>query len=982
MNHIFRQSSAVLLAISLLLGTSVPGRTDLSTPRPHPAPSLFNEQALNPRALWARFTTAMAQRQESSRFYQRLLNQEGKIPLTRRTNISRLKTPRSADVFLDKVNRHIEDAANRLRLKRGMRQEQLDRVRTPKRHTEVLVSWSEDVGGEPRVLGRGGVFVGDNQPSKAKGWRITFNSPTQGGIRFAFGLKKERVQALSTDMDIKDVLMGLPLGGGKGGVDVDASAGRSGAAIARVMRGYVTAILDKGWQDEKTIAFSAQIDGGAPDYGTSPKDGVNFSEVANDERLAWLVEQGIRMVDGIPLPETLFNIPPEARGDGTKTPYLDAVLTAAAQFPVGSRPQMALLSAFTGTRPEKGGIQARLEATGLGIAYATIELLKARGILPNLRDARFTGQTTAVQGFGNVGRYAWDSFTRLGAKVVAISEVTMNGEPFALYRSGGFTGDIIQRLSAINPNPQTWSTSIDLAILQELGIEVISMERFWSLEVDIMAPCAKENVITEEVARLIKARYLVEGANGPTTYEAQHILEQNKVTVLPDVFANAGGVTVSYLNKKQNETGAQWTADDVRRQLRERIQQKFQDLLQAEKDYGVSLVQAAYILWLDERLGPAGPLPAHVSPLNPERDIEEWRTVQAMYADFLKRYQLDGNSPEKVLVNPRPDGRPVMSVLMAYPRHFSVPWSINAHMEPDKERVDRVRAARQWERLVQILLQQGIEIHLLDQAPELADMVFTANGGVVDERAKRFIPPHFLEKVRQGETPLFARFFSQRGYEVADVAQGQFWEGEGDTLVFRRFNGTSIRFGGYGDTKRGLRSNLDAQRKVAKELDHEFIGLELVNKKYYHLDTAFFPLDDGYSALYYPVAFSKDAQALIQRHIPNAIKLYSWEARYFTANGLSFGRTIVINGGPWWNLSRLWLKLRLGLRGFRVITTPMSEYMKSGGSVKCTLLIIKSTTSPWERPSRSWWRFDGWREIFRLDAVTDEGLLRRIRTAA
>ena len=196
---------------------------------------------------------------------------------------------------------------------------------------------------------------------------------------------------------------------------------------------------------------------------------------------------------------------------------------------------------FTGKPVELAGSLGRGKATGLGISIIMGEALKKQG--KDIRGARI-----AVQGFGNVGSFTAKCAHDMGAKIVAIAEWNVT-----LYNEGGLDIDALMEYKAQNKgNIQGFP-----------GATEISAEEFWGLDVDVLSPCAMENTINDDTAPLIKTKLVVEGANGPTTLDGEEILLKNGVTVVPDILANAGGVTVSYFEWVQNRYGYYWPESEV-----------------------------------------------------------------------------------------------------------------------------------------------------------------------------------------------------------------------------------------------------------------------------------------------------------------------------------------------------------------------------------------------------------------------------------
>lgn len=238
------------------------------------------------------------------------------------------------------------------------------------------------------------------------------------------------------------------------------------------------------------------------------------------------------------------------------------------------------LAVVTGKPLEVGGSAGRREATGRGVMICVEEMCKHLGM--KLKDA-----TVAVQGFGNVGGVAADLLSReCGVKVVAVSDVTG-----AIYQKDGL--DIPAVLAYVAQNKKGVAGFPGATALANAG-DILE------LEVDILVPAALENVITSENADRIKARIVAEGANGPTTPDADQMLESRGVHVIPDILCNAGGVTVSYFEWVQNRMGFYWQEAEVNSRLREKMVKAFGDVLKMkaskDKDAKVSLRSAAYMV--------------------------------------------------------------------------------------------------------------------------------------------------------------------------------------------------------------------------------------------------------------------------------------------------------------------------------------------------------------------------------------------------
>ncbi len=191
----------------------------------------------------------------------------------------------------------------------------------------------------------------------------------------------------------------------------------------------------------------------------------------------------------------------------------------------------------------------------------------------NFKDAR-----VAVQGFGNVGSYAAYYAYKLGAKVVAISDINVT-----IYNENGID---IEKLFADPVRP---------VANNGYGSE-ITKEEFFALNVDAILPCALENQITSANAGSIVAKVVCEGANGPTTPEADEILAKNGVLLVPDILANAGGVTVSYFEWVQNLQRFSWTFEDVQKKQEDLMYKAFDDIWNLMKEFNVDMRTAAYMM--------------------------------------------------------------------------------------------------------------------------------------------------------------------------------------------------------------------------------------------------------------------------------------------------------------------------------------------------------------------------------------------------
>jgi glutamate dehydrogenase/leucine dehydrogenase len=227
----------------------------------------------------------------------------------------------------------------------------------------------------------------------------------------------------------------------------------------------------------------------------------------------------------------------------------------------------------TGKPIEVGGSEGRHEATGRGVAICAREGAKHLGV--NMK-----GLKVVVQGFGKVGKAAARLLHQMGCKIIAMSDS----------KGGIYDPDGLDLATVLEHKEKTGQ-------LRGLkGAKEITNEELLELECDILIPAALENQITEANASRIRARMIVEGANGPSTPGAREILTKRGVFIVPDILANAGGVTVSYFEWIQNLHHEHWTEEEVNRRLEEKMVKAFRDVLETSKKHGVDMATAAYVL--------------------------------------------------------------------------------------------------------------------------------------------------------------------------------------------------------------------------------------------------------------------------------------------------------------------------------------------------------------------------------------------------
>jgi glutamate dehydrogenase (NAD(P)+) len=345
-----------------------------------------------------------------------------------------------------------------------------------------------------------------------EGFRVVHNAnlgPSKGGIRYSMDVNLDEVKALAAWMTWKCAVVGIPYGGGKGGIKCDPRKLSKGE-LERLTRAYTDLMVD---------VFGPDKDIPAPDMGTGQQE------------MAWIMDEYSKLV-------------------GYSSPAV-----------------------VTGKPLVLGGSLGRVEATGRGVMVSTRSALSKLGINP-------VGCTCAVQGFGNVGSISAKLLQMQGMKVLAISDVT----------GGYYNAEGIDIEAAIAYRDSNGGT------LEGFKAERISNEQLLELDVTVLVPAAMENQITAENADRIKAKLIVEGANGPTVAGADEILNKKGIMVVPDILANAGGVTVSYFEWVQNRLGYFWTEERVNRRADRVMKTAFEAVYAASQKYNISMRIAAYVV--------------------------------------------------------------------------------------------------------------------------------------------------------------------------------------------------------------------------------------------------------------------------------------------------------------------------------------------------------------------------------------------------
>ncbi len=335
------------------------------------------------------------------------------------------------------------------------------------------------------------VKMDDGRVKVFPGYRVQHNQtlgPFKGGIRYHHHVDLSEVAALASLMTFKNSLMGLPLGGAKGGVQVDPNK------------------LSKSELENLTRRFTSEI---APFIG--PDKDIPAPDVGTDSQtMAWMLDT--------------FSLESGFSQTGV----------------------------VTGKPVEIGGSLGREAATGLGVIYATEKALEKL-------NKRISDATLAIQGFGKVGMFAAIEGYAKGARVLAVSDVSG-----ALYNEKGIN---IAELSRYVKEKKVVKDFPDA--------QHITNDELLALNVDVLAPCALDGVLNKDNAKNVRAKVIVEGANGPTTREADEIMDAKGIIVVPDILANGGGVVVSYFEWVQDISWLFWSEDEVRNKLREIIYKAF-----------------------------------------------------------------------------------------------------------------------------------------------------------------------------------------------------------------------------------------------------------------------------------------------------------------------------------------------------------------------------------------------------------------------
>ncbi len=381
-----------------------------------------------------------------------------------------------------------------------------------------------------------------------KAWRVQHNSvrgPYKGGIRFHPDVSRDEVKALAALMTIKCAVVNIPYGGGKGGIKVDPKE-LSERELEALSREYARKIAHFIGQDR---------DIPAPDVNTNPTI------------MGWMHDEYEKV-------------------KRVKEP-----------------------AAFTGKPVERGGSEGRVEATGYGGVVVLEEILNlmknSKYQIPSSKQApnsksqtsnknylEFSQLTVGIQGFGNVGYHFAKFAVESGFKVVAVSD-----SQGAVYVKDGLDPDAT--LKCKKEKGTVAGCYCKGSVCDIRFGKTISQEELLSLPVDVLVPAALENAINEKNMKNIKAKIIIEMANGPVSDVAYEYLTKKGVVIIPDVLANAGGVATSYLEWVQGRQGYWWSKEEVLARLKKIMERATDDVVKYAKRKGVDLKKAAFMLALE-----------------------------------------------------------------------------------------------------------------------------------------------------------------------------------------------------------------------------------------------------------------------------------------------------------------------------------------------------------------------------------------------
>jgi N-dimethylarginine dimethylaminohydrolase len=263
--------------------------------------------------------------------------------------------------------------------------------------------------------------------------------------------------------------------------------------------------------------------------------------------------------------------------------------------------------------------------------------------------------------------------------------------------------------------------------------------------------------------------------------------------------------------------------------------------------------------------------------------------------------------------------------LMCPPRHFGVLYEINPWMHREVS-VQPDEALAQWQGLVEALRQAGAEIETMEPRPEVPDLVFTANAGIVN--GNRFVPSNFRHPERQAEAPLNRAWFSAEGWQIDDLPEDLRHEGAGDGLPFTDEHGRTVLLSGY-----SFRSDATAAAKLSALLECPVRPIELVDPRLYHLDLTFCPLD-ARRAIVAPTGWDAYGRKVVEALVPEPLVLDEEEALSFCANSVVVNSIVIMPLVP----ARVGRQLEAW--GFTVVESRVDEFLKAGGGCRCLTLAL------------------------------------------
>ena len=269
----------------------------------------------------------------------------------------------------------------------------------------------------------------------------------------------------------------------------------------------------------------------------------------------------------------------------------------------------------------------------------------------------------------------------------------------------------------------------------------------------------------------------------------------------------------------------------------------------------------------------------------------------------------------------RREGHPPQ-FLMCRPTHYTIAYEINPWMRLTRQ-ADHRQAVTQWNALYRLLTSKlGVIVRLSPARARVPDLVFTANAGLVVGRT--LIRSNFRHPQRQREAPHIERYFRRAGYQIVTLPQRHNFEGEGDALWMRKTLVLGFRF----------RSDAAVHERLSRLLDARVLPVELIDKRFYHLDTCFAPLGQR-TALWYPQAFDRYGRTVIEHLVPDLITVSEADAERFVCNAIVIGRSVVVHAG-----CSVRVRRHLARRRFRLYEVDLSEFLKAGGAAKCLVLRL------------------------------------------